>query len=107
MLSLAKYITDNYDKALTLNDIADMAGLSYTYLSKKFKITTGMRFKEYLNYVRLKQAATKLATTGLSVTEIAMSCGFNDSNYFKDVFKKTYGLSPRYYRKSSDAQIDE
>ena len=107
MLTLAKYITDNYDKPLTLDDIADMAGLSYTYFSKKFKNTTGMRFKEYLNYVRLKQAATKLATTKLTVTDIAMSCGFNDSNYFKDAFKKTYGLSPRHYRKSSEAQINE
>lgn len=107
MLTLAKYITDNYDKPLTLNDISDMAGLSYTYFSKKFKNTTGMRFKEYLNYVRLKQAATKLATTKLTVTDIAISCGFNDSNYFKDAFKKTYGLSPRHYRKSSEAQINE
>ena len=43
-------------------------------------------FKEYLNYVRLKQAATKLAATKLTITDIAMSCGFNDSNYFKDAF---------------------
>jgi len=50
---------------------------------------------------------TPAATTKLTVTDIAISCGFNDSNYFKDAFKKTYGLSPRHYRKSSEAQINE
>ena len=107
MLVLARYITDNYDKELTLNSVADIAGLSYTYFSKKFKSTTGMRFKEYLNHIRLKEAATKLASTKHSITEIAIGCGFNDSNYFKDAFKKLYGISPRVYRKSSDAQIEE
>ena len=34
----------------------------------------------------------------MSVTEIATHCGFSDGNYFKDVFKRKYGVSPREYR---------
>lgn len=47
-----------------------------------------MGFKEYLNYVRLKHAQTALLTTDSSITDIALEYGFNDSNYFKDLFKK-------------------
>ena len=59
-----------------------MASLSPTYFSKKFKLITGMGFKEYLNYVRLKHAQTALLTTDSSITDIALEYGFNDSNYF-------------------------
>ena len=62
----------------------------------------GMGFKEYLNYVRLKHAQTALLTTNSSITDIALEYGFNDSNYFKDLFKKVYGKSPREYRKNPD-----
>jgi AraC-like DNA-binding protein len=42
-----------------------------------------------------------LLSSDLSITEIALQCGFSDSNYFKDAFKKMYGASPRNYRKKS------
>ena len=105
ILTALRYISDNYAETLSLESVASISGLSYTYFSKKFKLTTGMRFKEYLNIVRLKHAATELATTNISITEIAINCGFNDSNYFTDVFKKIYGLSPRKYRKNSYSEI--
>ena len=82
--------------------LAAMVHLSPTYFSKKFKLITGMGFKEYLNYVRLKHAQTALLTTNSSITDIALEYGFNDSNYFKDLFKKVYGKSPREYRKNPD-----
>ena len=89
-------------KPLTLEEVSSVASLSPTYFSKKFKLITGMGFKEYLNYVRLKHAQTALLTTNSSITDIALEYGFNDSNYFKDLFKKVYGKSPREYRKNPD-----
>ena len=97
-----KYIYNNFRKPLTLEDVSSVASLSPTYFSKKFKLITGMGFKEYLNYVRLKHAQTALLTTDSSITDIALEYGFNDSNYFKDLFKKVYGKSPREYRKNPD-----
>lgn len=94
-----KYIYANFRNPLTLDEVAEIAGLSPTYFSKKFKQTTGMGFKEYLNFVRLKHAQAALLTTDSSITSIALEYGFNDSNYFKDLFKKVYGKSPREYRK--------
>ncbi len=95
-----KYIYKNFQKPLTLAEVARVSNLSPTYFSKKFKATTGMGFKEYLNYIRLKHASAALLTTSNTITDIALEYGFNDCNYFKDLFKKVYGKSPREFRKS-------
>lgn len=95
-----KYIYQNFRHPLTLDEVSAVASLSPTYFSRKFKATIGMGFKEYLNSVRLKHAQTALLTTTGSITDIALEYGFNDSNYFKDLFKRVYGKSPREYRKN-------
>lgn len=96
----AKYIFENSNENLGLNDVAKMFGMSSSYFSKKFKAVTGFGFKEYLIGVRIKEATTLLLTTNLSVTEIAIQCGFNDSNYFGDAFRRVKGVSPNKYRKN-------
>ncbi len=96
-----RFISENYCLPISLSDVAGKIGLSPTYLSKKFKKVTGSTFKEYLNFIRLRQAVQALLTTDDSVTKIAMDCGFNSSNYFKDIFRKTYGVSPRAFRRQS------
>lgn len=102
ILIATKYIYKNYRKPLSLEEVSAQAALSPTYFSKKFKLVTGMGFKEYLNFVRLKHAQTALLTTSNTITDIALESGFNDSNYFKDLFKKVYGKSPREFRKHPD-----
>lgn len=94
-----KYIALNYMLPLTLEGVAQQCNLSPTYFSRKFKIITGRTFKEHLNYIRLRQATQMLRTTDDTITKIAAECGFSGSNYFKDLFRKTTGLSPRAYRK--------
>lgn len=102
ILVATKFIYKNFQSPLTLDQVAGVANLSPTYFSKKFKAITGMGFKEYLNYIRLKHAAAALLTTRNTITDIALEYGFNDSNYFKDLFKKEYGKSPREFRKSRE-----
>lgn len=92
------HIAMHYSDPITLESSAEMAGLSTTYLSKKFKKVTGRSFSEYVNYIRLRQAAQKLLSTDDNITQISCDCGFNSSNYFKDCFKKNYLMSPREYR---------
>jgi len=98
--NVAKYISENYNASITLDDAAKLANMSPTYFSRKFKKVTGFGFKEYLCKIRLKQAENLLLQTKNSITEIALQCGFNDSNYFGDVFKKARGMSPHQYRKN-------
>lgn len=102
ILSATKHIYKNFRRRITLEEVAAVASLSPTYFSRKFKQTTGMGFKEYLNHVRLKHAQAALLTTDNTITDIALECGFSDSNYFKDLFKKVYGKSPREFRRNPD-----
>ncbi|MDD3367645.1 MAG: AraC family transcriptional regulator [Lachnospiraceae bacterium] len=95
----ARYISSHFREQVTLEEVSSIAGLSPTYFSKKFKKLTGLGFKEYLNFIRLKQARADLLSTNDTITVIALNNGFNDSNYFKDLFKKQFGSSPREYRK--------
>ncbi len=99
VLESVRYLTDHYREAVTLEEAAGVAHMSPTYFSRKFKCATGFGFKEYLNSVRLQEAARMLRTTDALVTEVALACGFSDGNYFGDVFKKARGLSPRQYRR--------
>ena len=50
------------------------------------------------NMYDLQHAAAELISTDDTITQIALRCGFSDSNYFKDVFKNKYGVTPRENR---------
>jgi len=100
ILEAVQYIKEHYNQTLNLEKMANLAGLSMTYFSRKFHQVTGMGMKEFLTYIRLSNAEKELLSTNHSITEVALNCGFSNSNYFKDAFKKTYGMSPKTYRKS-------
>ena len=99
MLEAASYIAGNYMNPVTTGDVAAAVGFSPNYLSRKFRQATGIGLHEYLVFVRLHHAAQELLSTHDSITDIALRCGFSDSNYFKDAFKKKYGVTPRRFRK--------
>lgn len=98
-LMAARFISRNYMHPITSADIAAAVGFSPNHLSRKFRETTGMGVHEYLVSTRLQHAAMELLSTTDTVTQVAIRCGFSDSNYFKDVFKRRYGVTPRDYRK--------
>ncbi len=100
VLTAARYINERFRHPITAADIAAAAGFSPNYLSRKFREATGIGVHDYLIFIRLRSAAFELLSTDDSVTEIALRSGFSDSNYFKDVFKKKYGVTPREYRKT-------
>lgn len=97
----AKYISTHYDQPISLDMLAEKYNMSPSYFSRKFKLCTGFGYKEYLITIRIMEACTLLLTTNMSITEIAERCGFEDSNYFGDSFKKIKGISPREYRKAN------
>lgn len=101
MSDAAAYMSKHYEEDMTLNDVATRYDLSCSHFTRQFKAVTGFGFKEYLIALRIRAAARLLINTNLSVTEIALKCGFNDSNYFGDAFKRVKGVSPRDYRKVS------
>ncbi len=99
MQTLAAYICDHASEDLNLELLASRFALSPSYLSRSFKQATGFGFREYLISVRIQRATDLLLNTELTITEIADQCGFSDSNYFGDAFRRATGLSPRDYRR--------
>ena len=100
ILQAVRYISEHYMHALTTQDVARAVGFSPNYLSRKFRLSAGIGLHEYLVFVRLYHAAQALISSDASITDIALRCGFSDGNYFKDSFKKKYGVTPRNYRKN-------
>ena len=94
-----KYIKENYDKAVSLNDLADLADMCPRYFCRAFADVTGKTPIAYLNYYRIEQAGEKLLMSGDSITDIAISCGFNDMSYFAKIFSRQKGMAPSKYRK--------
>lgn len=94
-----RYIKQYHTYNITLDDLCSHFSCSRFYISHRFKKNTGRSFREYLNDIRIEDAKSLLAYSNLSVSEIAFSIGFNDSNYFSNVFKKQVGVSPIAYRR--------
>ncbi len=99
IVAAARFISEHYMEPVTAADIAAAAGFSPNYLSRKFKEAAGISIHQYLVFIRLRHAAQELISTDVSVTESSFHCGFTVSNYFKDAFKKAYGVTPSAYRK--------
>ncbi|MFC0469213.1 AraC family transcriptional regulator [Halalkalibacter kiskunsagensis] len=87
-----------YRNALTIEDIANAAGLSKYYLIKRFKETIHMTPIQYLTKVRLEQAIQLLRYTDVTIKEIAIQVGYANDNYFNKVFRKVVGMSPGEFR---------
>lgn len=94
---IAKYISEHVAEDLSLASLSKRYALSACYLSRMFGAVTGIGLNEYINISRVTAAEKLLQTTDKSITDIALSCGFNDSNYFAAVFKRIKGITPKKY----------
>ena len=82
-----------------LRDLAAAARMSESSLLATFKEATGQSPIDYLIHLRIQRAAEQLRHNTQSISEIAYSVGFEDSNYFSRQFRKTMQSSPRDYRR--------
>ena len=103
--SASRYIGEHFMEEITLEQVASIAGFTPTYFSRKFKELAGIGFRDYLTHIRLREAERLLKSTRLSVQEISLRSGFSSGNYFGDVFRSVYKLSPREYRKNASEDL--
>jgi AraC-like DNA-binding protein len=96
---LLNYIQENYAKDLSLEELAEIAGLSVQYFSKVFKDYTQMTLVPYLTEIRMEKAVDMLIHTDKSVMEIAELVGYRNAQYFIRVFNKKFSISPMQYRR--------
>jgi AraC family transcriptional regulator len=87
------------DSDLTLTQLAVESGYSRTHFMRMFRDATGQSAHRYLLELRLKKAASMLASRSLSLIDIALACGFSSHAHFSTAFRSRYGLSPSAYRR--------
>lgn len=99
-----EYIEHNFQKPITLEQLAKVAGLSPKYFCRHFRNTLQKTPIDYLNHYRIVHARQLLETSKLSIVEVADACGYNDRSYFVRSFKKYTGITPNQYIKLSQYQ---
>ncbi|MCR5226948.1 MAG: AraC family transcriptional regulator [Eubacterium sp.] len=94
------YIQQNYRESITLDDIAASGNISKSLCNKIFHKYVGDSPINYLLNYRVRKVAELLRSTTLSLSDIASDTGFNGASYMSEMFKKSFNMSPRDYRKS-------
>lgn len=92
------YIKNNYQKNITLSQMAELIHVSRAYFCRKFTKIAGISPVEYLIRVRIENSCIMLKNTDMRIGDIAMECGFSGFSYYSEVFKRVMGCTPREYR---------
>ena len=97
---IEKYIQNNYNKKIKLEDVAKELKISQSYLCRIFKENLDETFVSYLNKMRVNKAREMLSLNpGESAFEIAENVGFCDLRYMNKMFKRYYGINVRDCRR--------
>ena len=89
-----KYVHTHYEQHISLDGIARKMGVSRYYLCREFRRYTGQTLFQYINTVRCKSAREMIAA-GSTVSEAAMSSGFDNMSYFTRTYRRCFGILPR------------
>lgn len=99
ILKAVEFIDKNYEKKLTVDEIASVAGFSKYHFSRLFKNYTGFTVVEHINGRRCETAKVLLENRSYSISQIAAECGFESCSYFAKAFERSFGMLPSAYRK--------
>ncbi|MDD6310390.1 MAG: AraC family transcriptional regulator [Firmicutes bacterium] len=102
---ITDYMYDNYNRKLTLGEIADREHLSIYYLSHIIKEATGLSFQDLLSYIRVEESEKLLLGTNKKIAVIAEETGFSAVRYYIKHFEHWYGMHPIEYRKKYVGKI--
>jgi AraC-like DNA-binding protein len=92
------FMESRFDQSFSIDELAKEIGCSRARLFGIFKQATGLTPNDYLQRIRVNKAAAMLRETTLPITEIALICGFNTSQYFSSVFRKYHNRTPSELR---------
>lgn len=97
--NMMHFISDNFQRAITLDEIAGAVNISKSQCNLLFNQFVSESPINYLLHFRARKVAEYLRSSNLSMTEIASLCGFTGTSYMSECFKKFFGSAPRDYRK--------
>jgi transcriptional regulator GlxA family with amidase domain len=103
----ARWITENYSKAISVAKAAESAAMSKRNFQRRFKCEFGMTPLEYLLRTRFEVVCAMLTNTDLPVDKIARRCGMGDGNRLGRLFKERYGVSPTQFRAQRHIESEE
>jgi AraC-like DNA-binding protein len=89
------------DNELRVADLAKRTAIPASHLSQTINQHAGKNFFEFVSYYRVERAKTLLATSSVTMSEVAMSAGFNSQSAFYRQFKKATGLAPKQYQRQA------
>ncbi|WP_340395203.1 AraC family transcriptional regulator [Paenibacillus sp. FSL E2-0177] len=92
------YIFNHLYEELSLDRLAEVAGLNRSYLSLLFKKETGFTISDFIQLERIEEAKRLIEVPEISLSDIASRLHFNDQSYFTKVFKKYTGITPKQFR---------
>lgn len=95
----AEYVRQNFPNHITALELARFCHCSESYLSHIFKRRLNVNINTYINKVRIEASKNFLIDSNSSVSEIAVSVGFNDPNYYSRVFAQLVGIPPTEYKR--------
>lgn len=98
-------IENLYNKAATVDDILQQIPASRRNIERRFKMATGNTMIEYLQKTRIEVAKKLLEQTNQSILEIMLNSGYNDLKAFRQLFKKSSGMTPKDYRDKFKARV--
>lgn len=96
---MMRYVRENYMSTLKITDSYPVGNYSAAYLSKQFKLETGVNFTEYVKRARIEASCRLLLNTDMAIWEIAELVGYRDSSFFHKTFQEFMNCSPAKYRK--------
>jgi len=92
------WLRTNLNSELTLTDIAKQFGMSQRSFTRRFKAATGVRATQYWQQLRIEMAKELLASSNLTIQEIADQVGYQDQGHLTRLFKQDLNLTPKAYR---------
>ena len=96
------YIEENWDRPVSIDELAAVAGASARSIFRAFKQSRGYTPQEFARQVRLKHAHAMLLESESSMTEIALNCGFADSSHFSREYQRAFGQRPSELRREAE-----
>lgn len=95
---MARFVAERHHEAIDVTDIARAAGIHPKYAMRVFRRICGMTLLQFLTQNRIRHAQRLLVTVDSSLHEIAEAAGFGSDSRFREVFKRSCGVSPATYR---------
>ena len=88
----------HYRSRISLSTLAQSLGMNPVQLARDFRRVEGVSFGEHVRQLRIEEACLRLASSSVSIAELAFDLGFSDHSHFNRVFRRTIGVAPSRFR---------